>query len=132
AAVEAHPLFRRISMLEGSSIDPDIVAKVHEAARDRQRVLVCLDSHHIRDHVLAELVAYAPLVTPGSYCVAFDTIIEELPEGTYPARPWAPGNGPLSATRAFLATPPEFRVDETIDNKLLISVSPRGYLKRLG
>ena len=75
-------------MIEGSSIEPNIIAQVHEIASGYDRVLVCLDSNHTHDHVLAELEAYAPLVSHSSYCVVFDTIIEDLPPEMFPDRPW--------------------------------------------
>jgi cephalosporin hydroxylase len=130
-AIEAHPMSKRIEMLEGSSIAPDIVNRVHSAAIGKQVVLICLDSNHTRDHVLAELQAYAPLCTLGSYCVVFDTIVERVPKSLYPDRPWGPGDNPTTAVREYLATHTEFRIDHLIDNKLGISVSPEGYLKRV-
>jgi cephalosporin hydroxylase len=130
-AIEAHPLARRIRMLQGSSVAPDVIAQVKAVAADRQRVLVCLDSNHTHDHVLAELEAYAGLTTIGSYCVVFDTVVEEMPAEFFGDRPWGPGNNPLTATREFLRNHPEFEVDKRIDRKLLISVAPDGYLKRV-
>jgi cephalosporin hydroxylase len=129
-AIEAHPMYRRITMLEGSSIDPVIVARVHDAASGCRRVLVCLDSNHTHEHVLAELNCYASLTTVGSYCVVFDTVIEELPVGTYPDRPWGPGNNPKTAVREFLGMHSEFEIDHSIDGQLLISVAREGYLRR--
>jgi cephalosporin hydroxylase len=131
AAIEAHPFSRRIEMIEGSSLDPAVVAQVGAAAAGRERVLVCLDSNHTHEHVLAELEAYAPMTTVGSYCVVFDTVIEELPAGIYPDRPWGPGDNPMTAVRAYLGSHPEFEVDTSIDDKLLVSVAPGGYLKRV-
>lgn len=130
AAIEAHPMFRRITMIEGSSVDDEVVARVREAASGRERVLVCLDSNHTHAHVLAELEAYAPLTSVGSYCVVFDTVIEELPAGTYPDRPWGPGDNPKTAVDEYLRSHPEFEVDHEMDDKLLVSVAPGGYLKR--
>ena len=130
-AIEHHPLFRRISMIEGSSIAPEVVARVHTAAAAKRRVLVCLDSNHTEAHVLAELEAYAPLTCVGSYCVVFDTIVEDLPADVCSDRPWAPGNSPKSAVRKYLKNHPEFVNDETLDHKLLISVAPGGYLRRI-
>jgi cephalosporin hydroxylase len=130
-AIEAHPLFRRISMIQGSSIDPAIVDIVRARAATKRRVLVCLDSNHTHDHVLAELEAYAPLVSLNSYCVVFDTLIEDMAESAYPDRPWGPGNNPKTAAQAYLRTHPEFEIDYDIDRKLLIGVSPGGYLKRV-
>ena len=92
---------------------------------------LCLDSNHTHDHVLAELHAYAPLTSVGSYCVVFDTIIEDLPAGMFPNRPWNPGNNPKTAVNDFLESHPEFEVDTHIDSKLLMSVAPSGYLKRI-
>jgi cephalosporin hydroxylase len=129
-AIEAHPMFRRISMIEGSSVAPDTVRQVTVAARDKKCVLVCLDSNHTHDHVLAELQAYAPLTSVGSYCVVFDTVIEDLPPNMYPDRPWGPGDNPKTAVREYLRTHPEFAIDKNVDHKLLISVAPDGYLKR--
>jgi cephalosporin hydroxylase len=129
-AIEAHPMAHRIDMLQGSSIAPDIVAEVHKRAQGHERVLVILDSNHTHEHVLAELDAYAPLVSPGSYCVVFDTVIEDLPAGMYPDRPWDVGDNPKTAVREFLARSSDFVVDEDIEAKLLITVAPGGYLRR--
>jgi cephalosporin hydroxylase len=131
AAIEAHPMFRRIAMIEGSSIAADVVAQVRSRAAGLQRVLVCLDSNHTHEHVLAELEAYAPLTSVGSYCVVFDTIVDDLPAGTYPDRPWGPGDNPKTALLAYLKDHPEFEIDRSIDHKLLVSVAPSGYLKRV-
>jgi len=131
AAIEAHPLFRRISLIEGSSIEPTVVDAVRSRACGLQRVLVCLDSNHTHDHVLAELETYAPLVSVGSYCVVFDTIVEDLPKSMFPQRPWGPGNNPRTAVRKYLEDHPEYEVDQRIDHKLMVSVAPGGYLRRI-
>ncbi len=130
AAIESHPLAPRIEMIEGSSIDAAVIAAVHERAKSASTVMVFLDSNHTHDHVLAELVAYAPLVTPGSYCVVFDTIVEHMPKSMFPDRPWGPGNNPKTAVHEFLSSHPEFTIDSTIPDKLLITVAPDGYLRR--
>lgn len=130
AAIEAHPMSGRITMIQGSSIDPAIVAQVRQAVGGARRVLVCLDSNHTHEHVLAELEAYAPMVTPGSYCIVFDTVVEDLPASMYPDRPWGPGDNPKSAVHAWLSSHPEFEIDHAIDAKLQISVAPQGYLRR--
>jgi len=129
-AIEAHPLYRRITMLQGSSTDPVVVEQVRTMASCRTTVMVCLDSNHTHDHVLAELNAYAPLVSVGSYCVVFDTLIEGMPEKMFPNRPWGPGNNPMTAVREYLRDHPEFESDRTVDHKLMISVAPYGYLRR--
>ncbi|MGE3297377.1 MAG: cephalosporin hydroxylase family protein [Porticoccaceae bacterium] len=131
AAIEAHPMASRIQMIQGSSIAPEIIAQVRAVAADHSRVLVCLDSNHTHDHVLAELEAYAPLVSAGSYCVVFDTIIEDMPEDMFPDRPWGPGNNPKTAVWEYLKSHPEFDIDRSIQHKLLITVAPDGYLKRI-
>jgi len=132
AAIEAHPMAHRIDMIEGSSIAPEIVDQVHNLAAGHERVMVFLDSNHTHEHVLAELDAYAALVSPGSYCVVFDTVIEDLPAGLYPDRPWDVGNNPKTAVREFLSRNDAFEVDEDMDAKLLITVAPGGYLRRHG
>jgi len=131
AAIEAHPMFKRISMIQGSSIAPEIIEQVKSKAAGKQRVLVCLDSNHTHDHVLAELQAYAPLTSVGSYCVVFDTIVEDMSADMFPDRPWGPGNNPKTAVWEYLKTHPEFEIDKQIDYQLLISVAPDGYLKRV-
>lgn len=129
AAIEAHPMFRRIELLQGSSTDAQIIGQVRERARGKT-VLVVLDSNHTHEHVLAELEAYAPLVTSGSYCVVFDTVIEDLPAGLYPERPWDVGNNPKTAVAEYLARHPEFEVDADTEAKISITVAPGGYLRR--
>lgn len=131
AAIEAHPMAHRIDMIQGSSIAPETVAEVYKRASGHERVMVFLDSNHTHEHVLAELEAYAPLVSRGSYCVVFDTVIEDLPAGMYPDRPWDVGNNPKTAVREFLSRNHEFEVDEDMDAKLLISVALGGYLRRI-
>ncbi len=130
-ALERHPMRPRMELIEGSSIDPSIVKQVKAHVEGRERVMVFLDSNHTHDHVLAELMAYAPLVSPGSYCVVFDTIVEDMPEDMFPNRPWGKGNNPKTAVWEFLKDHPEFEQDRTIENKLLITVAPDGFLKRV-
>ena len=130
-AIEDHPMNKRLRMIEGSSIDSTIISQVHALARGK-RAIVVLDSSHAHDHVLAELQAYAPLVCVGGYCVVMDTVIEDMPPSFYKGdRPWGSGNNPKTAAKQFLSTHPEFQIDKTIDHKLLISVAPDGYLKRV-
>lgn len=131
SAIEAHPLFERITMLEGSSIEQVIVDQVVDAAHGKTKVLVCLDSNHTHDHVLAELEAYASLTTVGSYCVVFDTVIEDLPAECNADRPWGPGDNPKTAVEQFLLHNDNFIPDTDIDKKLMISVAPGGYLRRI-
>lgn len=130
--IENHPMYKRITMLQGSSIAPDTVEKVKAFAKDKQVVMVVLDSNHTHEHVLEELKAYAPLVSLNSYVVVFDTIVEHLPEDYLPGhkRPWGVGDNPLTAVKEYLALNDNFQIDQSINNKLLISVAPDGYLKR--
>lgn len=131
AAIEAHPMSRRIAMIEGSSIAPEVIAQVKAKAAGKRSVLVLLDSNHTHDHVLAELEAYAGLTTVGSYCVVFDTAIEDMPDDAFADRPWGKGNNAKTAVWDFLKRNPEFEIDKSVQHKLLITVAPDGYLKRI-
>lgn len=130
-AIIEHPMSNRIDMIQGSSIADDIIAQVHAYAKNYKHVLVSLDSNHTHEHVLAELKAYAPLTSKGSYCVVFDSFVEDVPADVFSNRPWSPGNNPKTAVWEYLKTHPEFEIDKTIQNKLLITVAPDGYLKRV-
>ena len=130
AAIEAHPMSSRITMIEGSSTDQDVIAQVSQIATDDKTVMVLLDSNHTHDHVLQELRSYAPLTSIGSYCIVYDTVIEDLPPGSFPDRPWGIGNNPKTAVWEFLKEHPEFMIDKSITDKLQITVAPDGYLKR--
>lgn len=130
--IEAHPMYKRIQMIEASSVEESTADQVAKIAEGKKKVLVCLDSNHTHEHVLRELELYAPLVSVGSYCVVFDTIVEEMPPDYLPGgRPWNPGNNPKTAVQEFLKTNDHFVVDNRIDQKILISVVPGGYLKRV-
>jgi cephalosporin hydroxylase len=131
AAIEAHPLARRIRMIQGSSIAPDTISTVRQIAGQSRNILVCLDSNHTHEHVLAELEAYAPLTSVGNYCVVFDTVVEDLPEQLWTERPWGPGNNPKTAVWKYLETHPEFQIDKRVQQQLLITVAPDGYLVRV-
>lgn len=128
-AIERHPVAGRIVLLEGSSVDPQIVDAVRDQARGRSRVMVVLDSLHTHEHVRAELAAYAPLVRRGAHLVVLDTVIEQLPERVIGDRPWGPGDNPLTAVQEFLRSNDRFVRDREIEDKLLISVAPSGYLR---
>ena len=129
--IESHPMFKRIRMLEGSSLSKEIVEQAAEVAKDKKTVLVSLDSNHTHDHVLQELHLYAPFVTKNSWLVVFDTIVEYMPDNYLPGRPWKKGDNPKTAVDAFLKINPDFEIQQDMDNKLLISVAPGGYLKRI-
>jgi len=131
AAIEAHPMFKRIRMIEGSSIDEVVAAQVAELAVDRRCVMVVLDSNHTHDHVLKELQLYSPLVTAGSYLTVFDTIVDDMPKSSFPDRPWGPGDNPATAVREFLRDDKNFEIDREIEAKLLLTAAPGGYLRRV-
>jgi cephalosporin hydroxylase len=142
-AIEAHPMSHRIDMLQGSSISQELIAQVHKIAGQYHRILVFLDSNHTHDHVLAELEAYAPLTSLDSYCCVLDTVVDDLPDDMYPDRPWGPGNNPKTAVREYLrrlkegvhtamdGLPLNFLVDKALEQKLLITLAPDGYLRRI-
>lgn len=129
AEIENHPMFKRISMIEGSSIDEAIAQQVVEHAKGKQSVLVVLDSNHTHDHVLQELKLYSPLVTKGSYLVVFDTVVEDMPDMFFVDRPWGKGDNPKTAVWEFLRANDRFEIDKEIEHKLLITVAPDGYLR---
>ena len=129
--IEQHPMSKRINMLQGSAISDEIIEQVKTYAAGKKIVMVCLDSNHTHDHVLKELQLYAPFVTLGSYLVAFDTIVEDLPADLYKDRPWSIGDNPKTAVYEFLKSNHDFVINKEVDNKLLVSVAPDGYLKRI-
>ncbi|WCH22654.1 cephalosporin hydroxylase family protein [Aeromonas salmonicida] len=129
--IDAHPMRSRIEMIEGSSIASEVVEKVKALSRSYERILVCLDSNHTHEHVLAELEAYAPLVSKGSYCIVFDSVIEHMPDEFCQGRPWGKGNNPKTAVWQYLNEHDQFVIDTAIPAKLQITVAPDGFLKRI-
>lgn len=129
AAIETHPMFKRIQMIQGSSIDETVVSQVAAVVRKHKRVLVTLDSNHTHEHVRRELDLYSPFVTSGSYMVVFDTVVEDMPKSLFPDRPWGPGNNPKTAVWDFLKHNNRFEIDHDVESKLLLTVAPDGYLK---
>ncbi|MFJ5256529.1 cephalosporin hydroxylase family protein [Pseudomonas sp. HOU2] len=129
-AIESHPMIKRISMIEGSSLDPAVVEQVRQAAAGK-KVIVVLDSNHTHEHVLEELRLYAPLVSLDSYCVVMDTVVEDMPADAFPDRPWGPGDNPKTAVWAYLKENADFEIDQHMQDKLLITVAADGYLRRV-
>lgn len=127
--IEKHPLSKRIHMIRGSSISKNVIKEVTQFAKNKKRILVILDSNHSHNHVLKELELYSPLVGKGSYLIVLDTIIEDMPEKYSKNRPWGRGNNPKTAILEFSKKNFRFKRDFRIENKLLISVAPGGYLK---
>ncbi len=142
-AIKSHPLSHKIEMIQGSSSAPEIVSKVHTLAKQYTKIMVFLDSNHTHDHVLSELESYACLTSLHSYCIVFDTIVEDLPDDLFPDRPWGKGNNPKTAVWEYLnklkceeikaadGNLLKFNIDKEIENKLLITVAPDGFLKRI-
>jgi cephalosporin hydroxylase len=129
--IENHKMFKRIKMIQGSSVDNDVIEKVREIVKNHKKVLVILDSLHTHEHVLSELNFYSKFVSKDSYIVVMDTIIEFIPKGFYKNRPWDVGSNPATAVREFLKKDKNFIVDKETENKLLITAAPGGYLKRV-
>jgi cephalosporin hydroxylase len=127
--IEKHPMFKRITLMEGSSVDDETVQKVFDFAKNKQRVLVILDSNHTHEHVLKELEIYSQLVTKDSYLIVFDTLVEDMPDSLSGDRPWGKGNNPKTAVWEFLKNNDRFEIDKKLESKLLITVAPDGYLK---
>jgi cephalosporin hydroxylase len=127
--IEKHPMFKRIVILEGSSVDRNIVNRVYDFAKDKNRILVVLDSNHTHEHVLQELELYSPLVKKDSYIVVFDTVVEDLPNEFFTDRSWGKGNNPKTAVWEFLKKNNRFQIDKEIEMKALLTVAPDGYLK---
>jgi cephalosporin hydroxylase len=127
--IEKHALFKRITMIEGSSIDKNTSKKVFDLAKGKKKILVLLDSFHTNEHVLQELILYSPLVNKGSFLVVFDTVVEDMPENSFPNRPWNKGNNPKTAVMEFLKKNNRFKIDSNIEKKLMITSCPSGFLK---
>jgi len=129
--IEKHKMFKRIKMIEGSSVDKKVIKKVANIVKKHKKVMVCLDSLHTHEHVLKELNLYSKFVSPGTYLVVFDTIIEYLPKGFFSNKPWDKGNSPATAIKAFLKKNKNFIINRDIGNKLVITSTPGGFLKKL-
>lgn len=127
-AILSHPLSKRITLVEGSSTDPATLARIKSLIPANASVLITLDSNHTREHVAAELAAYAPLVTPGSYLVVFDGVMADLHDVPGGKPEWSIDN-PTTAVREFLVGHPEFVVDPYY-NRLGVTHVPGGFLQR--
>jgi cephalosporin hydroxylase len=125
-----HPHGKRITIVEGRTTDEDVFSRVRERIAGRGPVLVVLDHDHTHAHVLRELELYSTLVTPGSYLIVLDTIMEDLPDDYFAGKRYGKGNNPGTALRAFLATNPPFEVDHDIEDRVLMTLAPGGFLRR--
>jgi len=130
-ALDSHPMRHMIELIEGSSIDKKIFEQVQKLSFGYNKVMVFLDSHHSHEHVLSELKLYSNFVTKNSYCIVFDTVIEDLPSVLSTDRPWGPGNSPKTAVNSFLTNNKNFEIDKTYQEKYVITVAPDGFLKRI-
>jgi cephalosporin hydroxylase len=130
-AIKKHPFYYMIDLIEGSSTDSSIVNKIKKISKKFSRILVILDSNHTTEHVLSELNLYSSLVSKGSYCIVFDTLVGDFPKNIYEDRPWGPNNNPKIAVKKFLSQNNKFIIDKDIYNRYLITVSKDGYLKKI-
>lgn len=130
-AIEQHPMFKRITMIEGSSTDNNVISQVKKIVGRHKKKLIVLDSFHTQPHVLKELELYSPFVSKASYIIVLDTIVEDLPKHFVKNRPWDKGNNPKTAVIEFLRHHRNFQIDKTIENKLLITCAPSGFLKKI-
>jgi cephalosporin hydroxylase len=131
-SIERHPMAKRVVLVEGPSTDGATLARVIAEIPASASVMVVLDSDHSRDHVLAELRSYGPLVTEGCYLVIADTLLGHLDPAQTPrdrSKVWLKGNEPLSALNAYLEETDRFEVDPVLNGKLILSSSPGGYLR---
>lgn len=141
--IKKHPLNGYIEMIEGSSVDLQVIELVKEKSKQFKNIMVMLDSNHTHEHVFRELVAYAPLVTKGSYCIVWDSSVEDLPVGFIKNRPWGKGSNPKTAIFEFLkqlknnqfelseATLLDFEIDKNIESKIMITAATDGFLRRI-
>lgn len=135
AAIEAHAMFKRITLVEGSSVAPDVVADVRGRIAAGERVMLILDSNHSRDHVAAELACYAPLVSPGCFLLVQDGVMEHVAGMPRTGDDWA-WNNPKPAIAAFLAANPDFEyapLPRPFDESQAVpdcSHHPMGWLRR--
>ncbi|URL60143.1 cephalosporin hydroxylase family protein [Luteibacter flocculans] len=126
----SHRLAHRMRIVEGDSLDPATFQKVVAECADISPTMVILDLVHTHEHVLGELRTYAPLVTPGSYAIVMDTIMEHLPVETFAGKPYGRGNNPATAAKAFLIENDHFEVDHDIEDQVIMTLSPDGFLRR--
>lgn len=127
--IEAHPLFKRIEMIEGDSTSEETIQKIRKKIPGNSKVIVCLDSDHTKSHVLKELELYKSFIIPGGYFVVFDTIISKLAKQVTAERQYI-NNSPKEAVDEFLKKYNNFEIDKDF-NKLFVSCSPDGYLRRI-
>jgi len=121
-------LSEKLTLINGSSISSETISQIKLIVGNCRDVMISLDSHHTHDHVLKELELYAPFVGKGFYLICGDTIIEDIPKQHHRHRPWGPGNNPKTALEQFLKKNKRFEIDKELENKLLFTCNPGGYL----
>jgi cephalosporin hydroxylase len=129
--IESHSMSSSIQIIQDTSITSEVIDQLKVVVKNYKRKLVCLDSNHTHEHVLAELEAYAHLTIVGSYRDVMDTLIADLPKSMFLDRPCDLGNKPITVVCEYLKTNPEFEIDKRTYYKLLNSVGPGGFLKRI-
>ena len=122
-------LSERLTLINGSSIEQSTINQITSIIDRSREVMVFLDSHHTHEHVLKELQLYSPFVGKGFYLVVGDTMLEDIPEQKHRPHPWVPGNNPKTALGQFLKENDRFEVDKLIEEKLLFTCNPGGYLR---
>lgn len=131
-SIEAHPLSPRITLIEGPSTAQETLDKVKAQIPTGASVMVVLDSDHSRDHVLDELRVYGPLVTEGQYLVVADTVLgfaDKMETPTKRAKVWYAGDEPYAALKQYMQETKRFEEDEILNGKLVLSSSPKGYIR---
>lgn len=128
-ALQSHPMSRRFTLIEGSSVEDATLQQVHDMIRPDDKVMVTLDSNHTAAHVAKELSLYAPLVTPDSYLVVFDGVMQVLTDAPGGSPSWATDN-PWQAVQEFLGENSDFEIDPYY-NRLMVTHCPGGFLRRV-
>ncbi len=127
--IMGYPFSDRIELIQGSSVDEQVVAQAARHIKAGQSVMVMLDSNHTHEHVLKELELYSPYVTKDSYIIVSDTVVEDIPAQSHRSRSWGPGDNPKTAVNSFLKTTDRFILDPYYNAKTLITFDKGGYLK---
>ena len=129
--IESHPLSSMIELIVGSSVDENVTVKLNKICTSYNKIMVFLDSNHAHEHVYKELELYSKFVTKGSYLVIFDTVIDKMPDNFFKDRSWGSGNNPMTALNLFLEKNKNFEIDSHYDEKLILSVAPNGFLRKI-
>jgi len=121
-------LSERIEWIVGSSVEEKTIEQLESILSGSRRTMILLDSDHTHQHVLKELELYQQFVGKGCYLICGDTIVEKIPEQKHRPREWGPGNNPMTALNQFLEETDRFVIDSELENKLLMTCNPNGFL----